>query len=111
MESQTVQVENVGVKIKRCVAWYVLYGGMQDWNYLYVSDFEITIELSMDKYPSANQLPDYWNQNREAMVAYLMLVHTGVKGRCVLQIKNQHVIRSCCEFVYESYKQSDCVYR
>lgn len=60
--------------------WYVLYGGMQDWNYLHTGDMEITIELSMVKWPAASELPSFWDQNREAMIAYLQQVHKGVKG-------------------------------
>ena len=26
--------------------WYVLYGGMQDWNYVARGTFEVTVELS-----------------------------------------------------------------
>lgn len=62
--------------------WYVLYGGMQDWNYVYNQGvFEITIELSDIKWPNANQLAGFWDDNREAMLSYMELVHTlGVKG-------------------------------
>lgn len=61
--------------------WYVLYGGMQDWNYLYNGVFEITLELSDDKYPHPSYLADYWDQNREAMITYIELVNTiGVRG-------------------------------
>jgi carboxypeptidase D len=61
--------------------WYVLYGGMQDWNYLWNGVFEITIELSEDKYPPASSLASFWNENREAMISYMELVHSmGVRG-------------------------------
>jgi len=62
--------------------WYVLYGGMQDWNYLNTSNMEITLELSFDKYPPASTLDGYCADNREAMYAYMSLVKdTGVRGR------------------------------
>jgi len=62
--------------------WYVLYGGMQDWNYVYNQGvFEITIELSDIKWPTASSLPGHWDDNREAMLTYMELVHKlGVRG-------------------------------
>jgi len=62
--------------------WYVLYGGMQDWNYVYNQGvMEITIEISDIKWPSASQLNTFWDDNREAMLTYMELVHKmGVKG-------------------------------
>jgi len=61
--------------------WYVLYGGMQDWNYIWNGVFEITLELSEDKYPAASTLAGFWNQNKEAMLSYMELVNSmGVRG-------------------------------
>jgi len=60
--------------------WYVLYGGMQDWNYVGLGTFEVTLEVSDVKYPAASTLPGFWNQNKEAMLAYLEQVHTGIRG-------------------------------
>jgi len=62
--------------------WYVLYGGLQDWQYVYNNgSFHITIELSEDKHPYASTLSGHWEDNREAMLCYMELIHQlGVKG-------------------------------
>lgn len=61
--------------------WYCLYGGMQDWNYVWMGDVELTMELSNVKNPAASQLAGFWEDNRESLLAYLEKVHMGVKGR------------------------------
>lgn len=60
--------------------WYVIRGGMQDWNYVWHGDNDVTVEVSQSKWPPANQLPFFWKENRESMLAYLERVHEGVKG-------------------------------
>ncbi|XP_070761493.1 carboxypeptidase D [Enoplosus armatus] len=60
--------------------WYSVPGGMQDWNYLNTNCFEVTIELGCVKYPMANDLPKYWEQNRRALLQFMHQVHSGVKG-------------------------------
>ncbi|KAJ2947032.1 hypothetical protein O0L34_g16377 [Tuta absoluta] len=60
--------------------WYSLKGGMQDFNYLATNAFEITLELGCEKYPDASLLPQEWERNREALLAYLWKAHSGVKG-------------------------------
>ncbi|MBN1846202.1 MAG: carboxypeptidase regulatory-like domain-containing protein [Sedimentisphaerales bacterium] len=62
-------------------AWYVVYGGMQDWNYRYLGCNETTIELSYTKWPSQSTLIDYWANNQESMLRYLEAVHIGIRGR------------------------------
>ncbi len=61
-------------------AWYSMSGGMQDWNYRYLSCLEVTVELSDTKAPPTSSLERYWDDNREAMLAYLAGAHTGVRG-------------------------------
>lgn len=53
---------------------------MQDYNYVYASCMEITLELSCCKYPSRRELPDFWMQNKNALISYLNEVHRGVRG-------------------------------
>ncbi|KAM9358701.1 carboxypeptidase D [Symphorus nematophorus] len=60
--------------------WYNVNGGMQDWNYLNTNCFEVTIELGCVKYPKANELPNYWEQNRRALIQFIHQVHNGIKG-------------------------------
>nr|XP_046244867.1 carboxypeptidase D [Scatophagus argus] len=60
--------------------WYNVPGGMQDWNYLNTNCFEVTIELGCVKYPLAKDLPQYWEQNRRALLQFIHQVHSGIKG-------------------------------
>lgn len=59
--------------------WYVVRGGMQDWNYVWRGTWDITMEIGT-KWPAASSLPDYWDKNLEAMLAYLERVQDGVRG-------------------------------
>ncbi|KAK5929289.1 hypothetical protein CgunFtcFv8_010529 [Champsocephalus gunnari] len=60
--------------------WYIITGGMQDWNYLNTNCFEVTIELGCVKYPMARELPKHWEQNRRSLLEFIHQVHVGVKG-------------------------------
>ncbi|XP_052306715.1 carboxypeptidase SOL1 isoform X2 [Populus trichocarpa] len=46
-------------------SWYPIYGGMQDWNYIHAGCFELTLEISDNKWPNASEVkagrgfPDY----------------------------------------------------
>ncbi|CAH1967571.1 unnamed protein product [Acanthoscelides obtectus] len=60
--------------------WYSLQGGMQDFNYLSTNDFELTLELGCDKYPSENALENEWHRNKEALLNFIWQSHIGIKG-------------------------------
>ncbi|VDK48191.1 unnamed protein product [Gongylonema pulchrum] len=54
--------------------WYSVSGGMQDFNYLATNAFEITLELSCDKFPDASMLPKLWLDNKEALTDFIRKV-------------------------------------
>ncbi|GMW01717.1 MAG: hypothetical protein AMXMBFR84_28540 [Candidatus Hydrogenedentota bacterium] len=60
--------------------WYEITGGMMDWHYRYAGCIDVTIELSTLKRPAEFTIPNFWNANHEAMLAYMEGVHIGVRG-------------------------------
>lgn len=69
-------------------SWYPLKGGMQDYNYIWAQCFEITLELSCCKYPRAEKLTSFWNDNKVSLIEYMKQVHLGVKGQVFDENKN-----------------------
>ena len=61
-------------------AWYTITGSRQDYMNYYGQCREITIECSSTKTPSASQLPNFWNYNHNAMLAYIEQSLNGVHG-------------------------------
>ena len=61
--------------------WYALFGGMQDWNYIWHNNMEITLEQCEVKWPQENQLSALWEDNKEAMISYIERIHgSSLKG-------------------------------
>lgn len=60
--------------------WYIAIGGMQDWNYVWMGDKEITIELSNTKSGPESALDSLWRENRVAMIRYLQFAQKGIRG-------------------------------
>jgi hypothetical protein len=61
-------------------AWYVITGSMQDWNYGFTSNIELTAEVSNVKWPAASTLDTYWDQNRESILSFIEYAQNGIKG-------------------------------
>ncbi|XP_066535429.1 probable carboxypeptidase X1 isoform X3 [Hoplias malabaricus] len=53
---------------------------MNDFSYLHTNCFEVTVELSCDKFPHARELPVEWENNKESLLLYMEQVHRGIKG-------------------------------
>ncbi len=72
-------------------AWYEIQGGRQDYQIYSQKGKEITIELSNNKTPQANQLVDYWNYNRDALIAFLKQINYGIRGVVTNAVTNQPI--------------------
>ena len=60
--------------------WYMIGGGRQDYMNGYAQCREVTIECSYWKMPNGNQLPDFWNYNKNSIFAYMQQCLYGIHG-------------------------------
>ena len=51
---------------------------MNDFSYLHTNCFEVTVELSCDKFPHASELPVEWENNKESLLIYMEQVRLRV---------------------------------
>ncbi len=95
--------------------WYEVDGGMQDWSYHWYGDLQVTIELSHQKWPNYNTIPQYFQWNRNSMVRYMTRVHQGAgfkfdtakSGRVVIESAGVFKKQTIGEFTFgdgEFYK-------
>ena len=50
---------------------FVFSEGMNDFSYLHTNCFEVTVELSCDKFPHVSELPIEWESNKESLLVYM----------------------------------------
>ncbi|XP_074848264.1 putative carboxypeptidase X1 [Carettochelys insculpta] len=60
--------------------WHTVPGSMNDFSYLHTNCFEVTVELSCDKFPHEAELPQEWENNKESLLVFMEQVHRGIKG-------------------------------
>ncbi len=60
--------------------WYTIGGGRQDYMNAYAQCRELTIECSNTKLPSASQLPNFWNYNKNSIFAFMNQCRYGIHG-------------------------------
>lgn len=60
-------------------AWYEVNGGMQDWSIYWRGDFQVTIELSNDKWPEYSMIDYYYDQNRPALIGFIEKLETLIR--------------------------------
>lgn len=56
--------------------WYEVDGGMQDWSIYWRKDFQVTIELSNNKWPDYSKINYYYQQNRPALIRLVERIET-----------------------------------
>ena len=64
-------------------SWYMIGGGRQDYMNGYAECRELTIECSNTKCPSASQMPNFWNINKNSLFAFMNQVLNGIHGTVV----------------------------
>ena len=60
--------------------WYMIGGGRQDYMNGYAQCRELTIECSNSKMPNGNQLPNFWNYNKNSIFAFMTECIYGIHG-------------------------------
>uniref|UniRef100_A0AAV2LJT2 Inactive carboxypeptidase-like protein X2 n=1 Tax=Knipowitschia caucasica TaxID=637954 RepID=A0AAV2LJT2_KNICA len=61
-------------------AWLSTSGSMNDFSYLHTNCLELSMFVGCDKFPHESELPEEWENNREALLVFMEQVHRGIKG-------------------------------
>lgn len=61
--------------------WYPVTGGRQDYTNFYHNSKEVTIEISNEKTVPGDQLPQFWDYNRQAFLDYIKQANYGFQGK------------------------------
>ncbi|MBN3296960.1 AEBP1 protein, partial [Amia calva] len=69
-----------GLGIVNRASWKPVVGSMNDFSYLHTNCFELSFFVGCDKFPHESELPQEWENNREALLVFMEQVHRGIKG-------------------------------
>ncbi|KAB0395051.1 hypothetical protein E2I00_020034 [Balaenoptera physalus] len=75
--------------------------GMNDFSYLHTNCFEVTVELSCDKFPHENELPQEWENNKDALLTYLEQDKDTEIGIADAVIAGYHTATRSCRVTFE----------
>ena len=60
--------------------WYVVRGSLQDWSLYITGCIDLTVEISVTKWPTTSQLGRYWDDNRESLIHFVKAARYGING-------------------------------
>ncbi len=61
-------------------AWYIVYGGRQDYVTAFLQGRELTLEMSEEKIPPASGLLFLWERNYKSLINYIRQSQFGIHG-------------------------------
>ncbi len=102
--SPTGYFDGLNTGITNGYAWYEVQGGRQDYQIYNHKGREVTVELSDNKTPAASQLVNFWNYNRDALIAFLKQVNYGIHGVVTDAVTNQPIEAKVTVIGRENYE-------
>ncbi len=80
LHSNTGYFTDLNDGITNGAAWYIVQGGRQDYMNYFHHCREVTIELSAEKLPPANQMPYFWEAQYRSMLNHIEQANYGIRG-------------------------------